>query len=255
MSTNIGTGKVAMVTGAGSGIGRAVALAFESAGYSVVLVGRRTARLEETAALADGSGGRMLAVPADIAQPHAVDNVFAKTRDEFGRLDVLFNNAGTGAPPVPIEDLTFEQWNQVVNVNLTGAFLCAQGAIRLMKAQQPRGGRIINNGSISAHAPRPNSAPYTATKHAITGLTKSISLDGRAHDIACGQIDIGNALTDLSARFETGAPQANGEIRPEPTFDVKHVADAVLYMASLPLDANVQFVTIMATKMPFIGRG
>ena len=255
MSTNTGEGKVAMVTGAGTGIGRAVASALQWAGYAVVLVGRRAAKLDETAALADRNGGRMLAVSADVTQPGAVDNVFAKIRDEFGRLDLLFNNAGSGAPAIPMEELTFEQWNQVVNVNLTGAFLCAQGAIRLMKSQRPRGGRIINNGSISAHAPRPNSAPYTATKHAITGLTKSISLDGRAHDIACGQIDIGNALTDLSARFEAGTMQANGEIRPEPTFDVKHVADAVVYMASLPRDANVQFMTIMATKMPFVGRG
>jgi NAD(P)-dependent dehydrogenase (short-subunit alcohol dehydrogenase family) len=197
----------------------------------------------------------MLAIAADVGQPDSVDALFARTRDEFGRLDVLFNNAGATAPGVPMEDLTFAQWSQVINVNLTGAFLCAQGAIRMMKSQQPSGGRIINNGSISAHAPRPNSAPYTATKHAITGLTKSISLDGRAHDIACGQIDIGNALTDLSARFQTGTMQANGEMRPEPTFDVKHVADAVVHMASLPLDANVQFMTIMATKMPFVGRG
>jgi NAD(P)-dependent dehydrogenase (short-subunit alcohol dehydrogenase family) len=197
----------------------------------------------------------MLAVAADVSRPDAVDAVFAKTREEFGRLDVLFNNAGTAAPGIPMEDLTFEQWSQVLNVNLTGAFLCAQGAMRLMKSQQPRGGRIINNGSISAHTPRPNSAPYTATKHAITGLTKSISLDGRAHDIACGQIDIGNALTELTARFENGTLQANGAMLPEPTMDAKHVADAVLYMANLPLDANVQFITVMATKMPFVGRG
>ncbi len=250
-----GTGKVALVTGAGSGVGRAVALALQSNGYSVVLVGRRLEKLEETAAMGVGNGGRMLAVAADVSQPDAVDNVYARTREEFGRLDVLFNNAGTGAPGIPIEDLTLEQWGRVVNVNLTGAFLCAQGAVRLMKSQQPRGGRIINNGSISAHSPRPNSTPYTATKHAITGLTKSISLDGRAHDIACGQIDIGNAQTDLTARFASGTPQANGAMLPEPTIDAKHVADAVLYMANLPLDVNVQFITVMATKMPFVGRG
>ncbi|HEY3628391.1 MAG TPA: SDR family oxidoreductase [Terracidiphilus sp.] len=251
----IQSGQVAMVTGAGSGIGRAVALAFAENGYAVVLAGRRIERLQETAAAAGQNGGRMLAIATDVGQPESVEALFAGTRDAFGRLDVLFNNAGATAPGVPMDELTFAQWNQVVSVNLTGAFLCAQGAMRMMKAQQPRGGRIINNGSISAHAPRPNSAPYTATKHAITGLTKCISLDGRAHDIACGQIDIGNALTDLSERFQTGTMQANGEIRPEPTFDVKHVADAVLYMAGLPLDANVQFMTIMATKMPFVGRG
>jgi NAD(P)-dependent dehydrogenase (short-subunit alcohol dehydrogenase family) len=246
--------RIAMVTGAGSGIGRAVALALGAHGYSVVLAGRRSEKLEETAAMAN-TPGKMLAVQTDVGQPESINNLFARTREAFGRLDLLFNNAGTGAPAIPMEDLTFAQWSQVLSVNLTGAFLCAQGAIRMMKAQQPRGGRIINNGSISAHAPRPNSAPYTATKHAITGLTKSISLDGRAHDIVCGQIDIGNALTDLSARFETGTMQANGEVRPEPTFDVKHVADAVLYMAGLPLNANVQFMTVMATKMPFVGRG
>ena len=246
--------RIAMVTGAGSGIGRAVALALGAHGYSVVLAGRRSEKLEETAAMAH-TPGNMLAVQTDVGQPESINNLFARTRETFGRLDLLFNNAGAGAPAIPMEDLTFAQWSQVLSVNLTGAFLCAQGAIRMMKAQRPRGGRIINNGSISAHAPRPNSAPYTATKHAITGLTKSISLDGRAHDIVCGQIDIGNALTDLSARFETGTMQANGEVRPEPTFDVKHVADAVLYMAGLPLNANVQFMTVMATKMPFVGRG
>ena len=249
------TGKVAIVTGAGSGIGRAVALVLAANGYSVVLAGRRVEKLEETAAMAGQNSGRMVAVSTDVGQPDSVDSLFARTREEFGRLDLLFNNAGATAPGVPMEELTFAQWSQVVSVNLTGAFLCAQGAMRMMKAQQPCGGRIINNGSISAHAPRPNYAPYTATKHAITGLTKSISLDGRAYDIACGHIDIGNALTDLSAKFQTGTMQANGELRPEPTFDVKHVADAVVYMAGLPLDANVQFLTVMATKMPFVGRG
>jgi NADP-dependent 3-hydroxy acid dehydrogenase YdfG len=244
-----------MVTGAGSGIGRAVALALAENGYSVVLAGRRIEKLQETAAAPGRNSARMLAVATDVGQPESVDALFAQAREAFGRLDVLFNNAGATAPGIRMDELTFAQWSQVVSVNLTGAFLCAQGAMRMMKAQQPRGGRIINNGSISAHAPRPNSAPYTATKHAITGLTKCISLDGRAHDIACGQIDIGNALTDLSAKFQTGTMQANGEVRPEPTFDVKHVADAVLYMAGLPLDANVQFMTVMATKMPFVGRG
>lgn len=247
--------KVALVTGAGSGIGRAVALGLASHGYHVVLAGRRFDKLEETASMAKSVAARMLAVAADVSQPESVDALFATTREEFGRLDLLFNNAGANVPATPIEDLTFAQWNQVLSVNLSGAFLCAQGAVRMMKSQDPRGGRIINNGSISAHAPRPNSVPYTATKHAITGLTKCISLDGRAHDIACGQIDIGNTLTDLSARFQTGTVQANGEMRVEPTFDVKHVADAVVYMASLPLEANVQFMTIMATKMPFVGRG
>ena len=247
--------KVALVTGAGSGIGRAVALGLASQGYHVVLAGRRFDKLEETASMAKSVAARMLAVAADVSQPESVDALFATTREEFGRLDLLFNNAGANVPATPIEDLTFAQWNQVLSVNLSGAFLCAQGAVRMMKSQDPRGGRIINNGSISAHAPRPNSVPYTATKHAITGLTKCISLDGRAHDIACGQIDIGNTLTDLSARFQTGTVQANGEMRVEPTFDVKHVADAVVYMASLPLEANVQFMTIMATKMPFVGRG
>jgi len=247
--------KVAMVTGAGSGIGRAVALALASHGYSVVLAGRRLEKLEETAAMAGSAVASILAVATDVSQPDSVDRLFARARERFGRLDLLFNNAGASAPGIPLEDLTITQWSQVLSVNLTGAFLCAQGAIRIMKSQEPRGGRIINNGSISAHSPRPNSAPYTAAKHAITGLTKSISLDGRAYDIACGQIDIGNALTDLSAKFEKGTLQSNGEIRPEPTFDVKHVADAVLYMAGLPLDANVPFLTVMATKMPFIGRG
>ena len=244
---------VALVTGAGSGIGRAVSLALHSAGYSVVLAGRRASELERT--LAMGSGAGMLIVPTDVAEPDQVAELFARTKQTFGRLDVLFNNAGTGAPAVPMEELTFEQWSAVVAVNLTGAFLCAQHAIRLMKSQLPRGGRIINNGSISAHAPRPNSAPYTATKHAITGLTKSISLDGRKYDIACGQIDIGNAATEMTERMIAGVPQADGRRVPEPRMDVKLVADAVVYMANLPLEANVQFMTVMATKMPFVGRG
>ncbi len=252
MTTN---GRVALVTGAGSGIGRAVSLVLQSAGYSVALAGRRVAELERTAALAKPSGGRMLPVPTDVSKPDSVRALFARTKEAFGRLDVLFNNAGISAPGIPMEDLTYEQWSAVVGVNLTGAFLCAQEAIKLMKAQQPRGGRIINNGSISAHLPRPNSAPYTATKHAITGLTKCISLDGRKYDIACGQIDIGNAVTELTERMAAGVPQANGTKMVEPRMDVRHVAEAVLYMASLPLDANVQFMTVMATKMPFIGRG
>jgi NAD(P)-dependent dehydrogenase (short-subunit alcohol dehydrogenase family) len=247
--------RIALVTGAGSGIGRAVSLALEGAGFSVVLAGRRTAELERTAGMAREGGGRMLAVPADVGNPDAVRALFATTKEAFGRLDVLFNNAGIGAPGIPMEDLTYEQWSAVVSVNLTGAFLCAQEAIKMMKAQEPRGGRIINNGSISAHAPRPNSAPYTATKHAITGLTKCISLDGRKYDIACGQIDIGNAATEMTARMAAGVPQADGSRKPEPVMDVRHVADAVLYMANLPLDANVQFMTVMATKMPLVGRG
>jgi NAD(P)-dependent dehydrogenase (short-subunit alcohol dehydrogenase family) len=242
-----------VVTGAGSGIGRAVALALHGAGYSVAIAGRRAAALEETAAVANG--GAMLVVPTDVSKPEDVRALFGRVKDEFGRLDLLFNNAGMGAPTVPMEDLTFEQWSAVVGVNLTGAFLCAQEAIRIMKAQEPRGGRIINNGSISAYAPRPNSAPYTATKHAITGLTKCISLDGRKYDIACGQIDIGNAATELTERMAAGVAQASGAVMPEPRMDLKHVADAVLHMASLPLEANVQFMTVMATKMPFVGRG
>jgi NAD(P)-dependent dehydrogenase (short-subunit alcohol dehydrogenase family) len=244
--------KVALVTGAGSGIGRASALALSSAGYSVVLTGRRQSELEKTALL---STGPTRVVPADISQPVQVHDLFEVTREAFGRLDVLFNNAGMGAPGVPFEELTFEQWTAVLGVNLTGSFLCAQEAFRLMKSQDPAGGRIINNGSISAHAPRPNSAPYTATKHAITGLTKSLSLDGRKHNIACGQIDIGNAATEMTERMTAGVPQANGTMMVEPRMNVKHVADAVVYMASLPLDANVQFMTVMATAMPFIGRG
>lgn len=247
--------KVALVTGAGSGIGRAVALALQSAGYSVVLAGRRGAELEKTADLASSSGGKMLPVPSDISKPESVRQLFARTEEEFGRLDILFNNAGVGARGAPLEDLTYEEWSAVVSVNLTGSFLCAQAAIKLMKAQQPRGGRVINNGSISAHAPRPHSAPYTATKHAITGLTKSISLDCRAYDIACSQIDIGNAATEMTERMAGGVPQANGTTMVEPRMDVRHVAEAVLYMARLPLDANVQFMTVMATKMPFVGRG
>ena len=248
-------GKVALVTGAGSGIGRAVSLAFQSLGYSVVLAGRRLDELEKTAALASPGQGEMVAVSTDVSQPESVQAAFVKTEEAFGRLDVLFNNAGINAPSVPLEDLTYEQWSQVLGVNLTGVFLCAQAAIRLMKTQQPRGGRIINNGSISAHAPRPNSAPYTATKHAISGLTKCIALDGRKYDIACGQIDIGNATTELTNRMTAGVPQANGTVAVEPRMEVTDVAKAVLLMASLPLDANVLFMTVMATKMPFVGRG
>jgi NAD(P)-dependent dehydrogenase (short-subunit alcohol dehydrogenase family) len=247
--------KVALVTGAGSGIGRAVSLSLQAAGYSVVLAGRRAAELEKTASLGHASQGKMLPVPADVSDPESVRALFAKTKETFGRLDLLFNNAGTGAPAIPMEDLSYEQWSKVVGVNLTGAFLCAQEAIRLMKAQTPSGGRIINNGSISAHAPRPNSAPYTTTKHAILGLTKCISLDGRKYGIACGQIDIGNAATEMTERMTAGVVQANGTMMPEPRMDVRHVADAVVYMASLPLEANVQFLTIMATNMPFVGRG
>jgi NAD(P)-dependent dehydrogenase (short-subunit alcohol dehydrogenase family) len=245
----------ALVTGAGSGIGRAVALALSGKGYRVALAGRRAEALEETAGLCGDDRTGTLVVPTDVGDEAAVDALFQAIEERFGRLDLLFNNAGTGAPPVPIDELTVAQWNRVVAVNLTGAFLCARGAFRLMRAQAPRGGRIINNGSISAHAPRLYSAPYTATKHAITGLTKSLALDGRAFDIACGQIDIGNAETPLTARMASGALQANGELAPEPIMDVSHVADAVLYMASLPLDANVLSLTVMATKMPFVGRG
>jgi NAD(P)-dependent dehydrogenase (short-subunit alcohol dehydrogenase family) len=247
--------RIALVTGAGSGIGRAVSLALQEAGYSVVLAGRRGAELSRTAGMAVPAGGAMLPVPTDVSEPGSVRQLFARLTEAYGRLDVLFNNAGRGAPAVPMEDLTFEQWNAVVGANLTGAFLCAQEAIRLMKRQQPQGGRIINNGSISAHVPRPNSAPYTATKHAITGLTRSISLDGRNFNIACGQIDIGNAATEMTERMSQGVPQANGGSMVEPRMDVRHVAEAVLYMANLPLDANVEFMTVMATKMPFIGRG
>jgi NAD(P)-dependent dehydrogenase (short-subunit alcohol dehydrogenase family) len=250
-----GDGKVALVTGAGSGIGRAAALALLREGWSVVLAGRRRDALEQTITAAGAAAARALAVPADVGDPAAVRALFERTREAFGRLDLLFNNAGTGAPPVPLEDLTVEQWRRVVDVNLTGAFLCTQAAFRLMKAQSPRGGRIINNGSISAHTPRPHSAPYTATKHAITGLTKSTALDGRRHDIACGQIDVGNAGTEMTARMKDGVPQADGSTAAEPTMDVEHVARAVVYMAGLPLDANVLFLTVMATRMPFVGRG
>ena len=246
--------RFALVTGAGSGIGRAAALALHAGGFSVALAGRRPAELEKTAAMARGNGA-MLAVPTDVGDPAAVRALFLTVRQQFDRLDLLFNNAGIGAPGIPLEDLSYEQWSAVVRVNLTGAFLCAQEAIKIMKAQQPRGGRIINNGSISAHTPRPNSAPYTATKHAITGLTKCISLDCRKYDIACGQIDIGNAATEMTERMAAGIVQADGSVMVEPRMDLKHVADAVLYMANLPLEANVQFMTVMATKMPFIGRG
>ncbi|GAC1406193.1 MAG: SDR family oxidoreductase [Chloroflexota bacterium] len=248
-------GKIALVTGAGSGIGRAAALALHANGYAVVLAGRHAATLDDTAALATHADSALLAVPTDVSDPASVQALFARTRDEFGRLDLLVNNAGIGAPGVPMEDLSYAQWSAVVGVNLTGAFLCAQEAIRLMKAQSPRGGRIINNGSLSAHTPRPHSAPYTATKHAIAGLTKSLALDCRAYDIACGQIDIGNAATEMTERMSEGVPQANGTTLVEPRMEVRHVADAILYMAGLPLDANVLFLTVMATAMPFVGRG
>jgi NAD(P)-dependent dehydrogenase (short-subunit alcohol dehydrogenase family) len=248
-------GKAAVVTGAGSGIGRATALALLKEGWSVALAGRRAEALNQTVAAAGPDAGRALAVPADVSDPASVRALFDATKKTFGRLDLLFNNAGAGAPPVPLEELTVEQWRRVVDVNLTGVFLCTQAAFRLMKDQSPRGGRIINNGSISAHTPRPNSAPYTATKHAVTGLTKSTALDGRKYDIACGQIDIGNAGTEMTARMARGVPQAGGDLAVEPTMDVEHVARAVVYMASLPLDANVLFLTVMATKMPFVGRG
>lgn len=247
--------KIALVTGAGSGIGRAAALALQASGFGVALVGRRPERLHATAAMARPDGGPVVIASGDVSHPDDVRRVFAETMQAFGRLDVLFNNAGRGAPAIPMEQLTYDQWTSVVNVNLTGSFLCAQEAIRIMKQQEPRGGRIINNGSISAHTPRPYSAPYTATKHAITGLTKSIALDGRPFDIACGQIDIGNAATEMTERMTEGVLQPNGEKAVEPRMDVRHVADAVLYMANLPLDANVLFMTVMATKMPLVGRG
>ena len=247
--------KVAIVTGAGTGIGKAVALALLEEGFAVVLAGRREAPLAQTIADGGSHRTRALAVPTDVADPASVRALFAAARDAFGRVDLLFNNAGIATRGVPLEELSVEQWKSVVDINLTGAFLCTQQAFRLMKDQQPQGGRIINNGSISAYAPRPHSAPYTATKHAITGLTKSTSLDGRRFNIACGQIDIGNAATDMTAAFADGVLQANGQTAAEPRLDVGHVARAVVYMASLPLDANVQFITVMATKMPFIGRG
>ena len=247
--------KVAIVTGAGSGIGRAAALALAEDGYSVVFAGRRADRLEAAVRSAGDGASRCLAMPTDVTDPESVRALFAETKKSFGRLDVLFNNAGIGTPPIPIEDLPFEQWKAVVDTNVHGTFLCTQEAIRIMKAQTPRGGRIINNGSISAYAPRPHSIAYTATKHAISGLTKSTSLDGRAHDIACGQIDVGNAATDLTVKMPQGVLQADGRLAAEPTIDTAHVARAVVYMAGLPLDVNVQFMTVMATKMPFVGRG
>ena len=247
--------KIAIVTGAGSGIGRAVALTLAKRDYAVVLAGRRRETLDNAVKEAEAAGGHAIAVATDVADPKAVAGLFQTTQRRFGRLDLLFNNAGTFTPAVPIEEITAEQWQAIIATNLSGAFYCTQQAFRLMKTQMPQGGRIINNGSISAHAPRPLSAPYTATKHAITGLTKSASLDGRGYNIACGQIDIGNAATDMTARMKDGVPQADGSRKPEPTINVQHVADGVLYMASLPLEANVQFLTVMATGMPFIGRG
>ena len=247
--------KIAVVTGAGSGVGKAAALALLREGYAVVLAGRRKEALEATAMEGKAAGSRTLVVPTDVADPAAIRALFARTKETFGRLDVLFNNAGIGAPPVPLEDLPYEQWKAVVDTNLTACFLCTQEAIKIMKGQAPRGGRIINNGSISAHVPRPFSVAYTSTKHAITGLTKSTSLDCRKYDIACGQIDIGNADTPMTQRMKKGVPQPNGTVMVEPTMDVENVARAVVYMASLPLDANVQFMTVMATTMPFIGRG
>ena len=247
--------KVTIVTGAGTGVGKAVAIAFLQDGYRVALAGRRKEPLEQAVREAESAAGQALIMPTDVRDPASVRALFAKTKEAFGRLDILFNNAGIGAGGILLEDLSYEQWKAVVDTNLTGAFLCTQEAFKIMKSQDPRGGRIINNGSVSAYAPRPNSAPYTATKHAMTGLTKSTSLDGRKYDIACGQIDIGNALTELTANMPTGVPQANGSVAIEPVMDVQHVARAVLYMASLPLDANVQFMTVMATKMPLVGRG
>ncbi|QEX19083.1 3-oxoacyl-ACP reductase [Hypericibacter terrae] len=247
--------KVAIITGAGSGIGRAVALGLLGEGYSVALAGRRQDALEETAARGKALPGRSLAVPTDVSDPASVNRLFAETRSAFGRLDLLFNNAGTFGRGLPFDEIPYEDWKRVVEVNLTGMFLCAQAAFRMMRTQQPQGGRIINNGSISAHAPRPNSAPYTSTKHAVTGLTKSISLDGRLHGIACGQIDIGNASTDMTEKMKSGVPQANGTLAIEPTMDVRNVVQAVLFMAGLPPEANAQFLTVMATNMPFVGRG
>ncbi len=248
--------KIAVVTGAGSGVGRAATLALLADGWTVALAGRRPDALEETVGMAGGDAkARALAVPTDVGEPRAVEALFAAVRDRFGRLDFLFNNAGGNVPGTPFEDLAYEDWARVVQVNLTGSFLCAQQAFRMMKAQQPQGGRIVNNGSISAHVPRPDSAPYTSTKHAVTGLTKSISLDGRKYDICCGQVDIGNAATPMTQRMQRGVKQANGSVEVEPTMDVAHVGNTVVTMANMPLDANIQFVTVMATKMPFIGRG
>jgi NAD(P)-dependent dehydrogenase (short-subunit alcohol dehydrogenase family) len=247
--------KVALVTGAGTGIGKASAKALAKAGYAVMLTGRRKEPLDAVKKEIEAAGGKAIAYACDVGKPDQVKALFAETKKAFGRLDVLFNNAGMGAPAVPLEDVTYEKWMDVVAVNLTGVFLCTQEAFKIMKEQNPRGGRIINNGSISAHAPRPFSAPYTSTKHAVTGLTKSTALDGRKYDIACGQIDIGNALTELAARMAQGVPQADLSIKPEPLMDVEHVGSSVAYMASLPLDANVLFMTVMATKMPFVGRG
>lgn len=252
---NTTTNQVALVTGAGSGIGRACAIALAEAGFRVVLAGRRADALQQTIAEAGEAGSRLLAVPTDVGDPASVKALFAATKQRFGRLDVLFNNAGMGTPAMPFEDISFEQWQAVLAVNLTGPFLCSQEAFRIMKDQSPRGGRIINNGSISAYAPRPFSAPYTSTKHAISGLTRSLALDGRAYDIACGQIDIGNAATDMTQRMTSGVLQPGGELKVEPRMDVKHVAEAVVHMAKLPLDVNVLFMNVMATKMPFVGRG
>lgn len=247
--------KVALVTGAGTGIGRAVSIALIDAGYAVVLIGRRLELLQETASLSNADERHYLCVSCDVGEPVQVENLFTELSQKYSRLDLLFNNAGVFTPPVPMEDISYEQWRSVVDTNLTGAFLCSQQAIKMMKSQIPAGGRIINNGSISAHTPRPFSAPYTATKHAMTGLTKSISLDGREHDIVCSQIDIGNAATPLTENFSKGVPQANGSIQAEPVIDVDKVAQAIVHMAVLPLEMNVQFMTLMATKMPYIGRG
>jgi NAD(P)-dependent dehydrogenase (short-subunit alcohol dehydrogenase family) len=247
-------GRFALVTGGGSGIGRASALGLHAAGYTVAIAGRRLAELHKTAAMAD-SGRDMISIQADVSKPDSVNALFETVKQEFGRLDVLFNNAGLNAPGIPIEDLTYEKWTSIVDVNLTGAFLCAQAAFRMMKDQEPRGGRIINNGSIAAFAPRPNHVPYTSTKHAITGMTKCFSLDGRKYDIACSQIDIGNAATEMTDRLTRGVMQANGTLMPEPRMNLKQVADAVVFISNLPLDANVQFMTLMATKMPLVGRG
>ena len=247
--------KISIVTGAGTGVGKAASLALAHDGWTVVLAGRRKAPIEEVVNKIKTGGGNAIAITTDTADPKSVRKLFKETKSNFGRLDLLFNNAGTNAPGVPLEELSFEQWSNVVNVNLTGVFLCTQEAFKIMKVQAPMGGRIINNGSISAHVPRPGSAPYTATKHGVTGLTRSTSLDGRKYNIACGQIDIGNALTEMAERMTKGVPQANGSIQVEPVMDVSNVGETVVHMASLPMDANVQFVTVMATNMPFIGRG